>query len=101
MFQVCAARQLGTSVWRQAVCLFLMLLEDGTVRFTGDHVRGTLIVEKVGPFMAAFRARYTMGLRFHATHLGVFQNFRLRSVMFFQTTLMGQNSFIETNNVML
>jgi len=47
MLQVCAARQLGTSVWRQAVCLFLMLLEDGTVRYTGDLVRGTLVVRKL------------------------------------------------------
>jgi len=63
MLQVCATRQLGTSVWRQAVCLFLMLMEDGTVRYTGDLVRGTLVVGKVGPFMAAFRARYTMNFR--------------------------------------
>ena len=60
---VCAARQLGTSVWRQAVCLFLVLMEDGTVRYTRDLVRGTLVVEKVGPFMAAFRAQYTMNFR--------------------------------------
>jgi hypothetical protein len=54
MLQVSASRQLGTSIWRQAVCLFLVSMEDGTVRYAGDLVRGTLLVEKVGPFMADF-----------------------------------------------
>jgi hypothetical protein len=40
-----------------------MLIEEGTVRYTGDLVRGTLVLEKVGPFMAAFRARYTRNFR--------------------------------------
>jgi len=71
------------------------LIEDGTVRYTGDLVRGTLFVEKVGPFMAAFRARYTRtsGLRFHATHLGVLQNFLLCSENIFANYLTRREPF--------
>jgi len=86
MLQVCAARQLGTSVWRQAVCLFLMLLEDGTVRYTGDLVRGTLFVEKVGPFMAAFRARYTMSFTPHISVSFRTSDSGEKMFFFFQTT---------------
>jgi hypothetical protein len=77
-----------------------MLMEDGTVRYTGDLVRGTLVVEKVGPFMAAFRARYTMNFRLVFTpHMSVcFSTSDSAVKIFLQTTSLGQSPFTEANN---
>jgi len=81
-----------------------MLMEDGTVRYTGDLVRGTLVVEKVGPFMAAFRARYTMNFRLTFschTSRWPFRTSDSAVKILLQTITLGRSPFIEANNYML